>query len=121
MDRPVKIVALDKDHTEFRGASTVWPKTIVARLTGGLGNQLFGYANGLSLARYFGASLEVTYGGSSRGFMLDRFGISLTPEREDEFLTAEGRTWLVSLTRNEIEEEYSRYIQQSKKTAPKHK
>jgi histo-blood group ABO system transferase len=84
LDRPVKIVALDKDHTEFRGASTVWPKTIVARLTGGLGNQLFGYANGLSLARYFGASLEVTYGGSSRGFMLDRFGISLTPEREDD-------------------------------------
>jgi hypothetical protein len=47
--------------------------------------------------------------------------LGLTPEREDEFLTAEGRTWLVSLTRNEIEEEYSRYIQQSKKTAPKHK
>lgn len=80
---PEKITALDKDHAAFRDTERAWPSTIVARLGGGIGNQMFCYANGLALARFFGAALELRYGPHERGYALEPYGIELTPECED--------------------------------------
>lgn len=85
--RPEKITALAKDHAALRSAATSWPKTIVARLGGGIANQLFCYANGLALARFFGASLELQYDLYERGYALEQFGIPLTPENGESPFT----------------------------------
>lgn len=46
-------------------------------LRGGLGNQLFQYAFGLSVARHLGAKLRVTHDGSNRSYALGAFGIPI--------------------------------------------
>ncbi|BCU79491.1 hypothetical protein llg_42060 [Luteolibacter sp. LG18] len=55
------------------------PERIVVRLQGGLGNQMFQYAAGLSLARRCGLPLEACWHEVSRGFALERFGVALVP------------------------------------------
>ncbi|MGE4398302.1 MAG: alpha-1,2-fucosyltransferase [Campylobacterales bacterium] len=75
-------------------------KIIVAKIFGGLGNQMFQYAFGVSLAKMHNADLLVdirSCSSSPRGFMLSNFNITEKIANEDEIKKFEG---VVKLGRN---------------------
>lgn len=53
--------------------------SILIRLAGGMGNQMFQFAHGLALAHVTGAELSLGFQDFGRPFALDVFGLSLAP------------------------------------------